>query len=136
MKSIFSPRRPTATAAEVEQYNETRARESKSIGERLSDAVRTLGTPAIWTEVLGIVVPIASTAAAGLVRGLHPESPGGAKLTRAELQAIARRAGEQLEDAIIGAFLDRVTGDPEPERPPRALAFTEPPPSDLPPEAA
>lgn len=105
----YSPPRNTPSRAEVAGFLETRDREAKTVGASVLSAISTLGAPGIWGAVLQVVTPVALKAAGALVKALHPDSPGGKKLTRRELRAIADAAADDLQDALWGAFRDRIT---------------------------
>lgn len=117
MKKVLAmpPREKPHSEAEIAGYNETRDREAEGVKGTLLSLVATAGVPAMWTRALGAVVPIAADAAGQVVKAIHPESPGGVGITRAELRAIAKREAAKLEAALFEAFVDAITDD-EPER--------------------
>lgn len=116
---VYSPARGEPTDGEIAQFHQTQDHEAATVKGQLLGAIGTLGAPAVWGTVLKVAAPVALDAAAGIVKGLHPDSPGGVRLTKNELRAIARRAAEHFEEALFGAFLDQVAGD-DPEPRPRA----------------
>lgn len=67
--------------------------------------VATAGMPSIWMRVLKALAEAAGDAAPKLVAAAGPDSPGGRKITQAELVAIAEQAALQLRDALIAEFL-------------------------------
>jgi hypothetical protein len=102
------PERPEPTPGEVAQFEADRDREADQVESTFLGALGTLGTPKIWGDVLSVVGPVALKAGRGLVRGLHPESPGGRKLTEKELRDIAKAAAQDLERRILREFTSRL----------------------------
>lgn len=99
------------TAAEPTSERLTALRDEIARRERaahipsLQTLVATAGMPAIWMRVLKAVVEAAGDAAPKLVAAAGPDSPGGKKITKAEVVKIAEEAAQQLRDALITEFL-------------------------------
>lgn len=83
---------------------ETSAREQRTHQPLLDSVTQTAGLPKTWMRVLKATGPIVGTAASGLVAAFHPESPGGRKATKGELEAIAKTAARDLEAALLREF--------------------------------
>lgn len=71
----------------------------------LASAIGTLGLPRIWARVAAAVVPAASVAARELVQSLDDDSPGGARITRDELEEIAELAASRLKRELLEEFI-------------------------------
>lgn len=90
----------------VRGFNEVRDREAAEVKGSLLSLIGTAGIPKVWTRALLAVAPIAADTAAQVAKALHPESPGGSGITKAELRAIAKREAAKLEAALFGALED------------------------------
>lgn len=71
----------------------------------LEASVGTLSLPPLWGRVLKALVPAAGVAARGVVRSFHPESPGGSKPTRGELEAVVDRASARFRRELFREFI-------------------------------
>jgi hypothetical protein len=118
MKDVYSPPRARPhTDGEVKQFHQVRDHEAGLVKSLVTAAVGTLGAPGIWGDVLKVVAPIAVDVGSWFAKALHPESPGGAKLTHDELEHLAYRAARQVERALLQEFAhlavpnDLVTAD-------------------------
>lgn len=63
--------------------------------------VSTAGLPLGWTRVLRVGVPVLGHLAAGVVAGMSPESPGGKKLTRDELEDLVDAAAAEIRQRLL-----------------------------------
>lgn len=114
MKNIAMPKRSgPPSEAEVAGFHADRDRETNAVKSLVSGALASLGAGKIWTEALAVAGPVAVDAAGGLVKALHPESPGGSQITKEELRALAKDAATKLEAAILSEFAHLVV-DPDP----------------------
>jgi hypothetical protein len=129
MRDVYSPpRRHPHTAAEIQGFHETRDREASALSDLVRNAVGTLSLPVLAAEVLKVGTPVLVMAGSELLRALHPESPGGPKLTDQELHMLAYHAGHELERRILAELAHLVT-----ERAQFAHADGSPVPADAPP---
>jgi len=110
MKDVYSPpRQRPHTPGEVQGFHEVRDREAHGFSETVKSAVGTLGVPFLVAEVLKIGTPVLVMGGSELLRALHPESPGGPKLTDQELQQLAYHAGRELERRLLAELAHLVT---------------------------
>lgn len=103
---IVPPRAGPPTKAEIHGFHEVRDREAAEVKGSLLSLIGTAGIPGAWAKALVAVAPIAADTAAQVAKALHPESPGGARITKAELRAIAKREAAKIEAALFEAFED------------------------------
>jgi|GEM_PF-5968330 len=115
MKTVAMPLRSGApTSAEIRGFHETRDTEAAALLALVTRTFGTLGLPHAAAEVLKVGAPVLVHAGSGLLRALHPESPGGPRLTHDELEEIAWRAGEELKRRLVEELRHRVTEPPRP----------------------
>lgn len=81
--------------------------EAERVARDVDHALATAGLPDHWVRVLRAGAPAALRVVGLVATALHPESPGGTRPTRAELQAIVRAVGQELE-VILAAELGLV----------------------------
>lgn len=91
-------------------FHAVRDAEAEGHKATLLGLVSTAGLPAAWAKSLGALVPIAADAAAQVVKATHPESPGGSKITKEELRAIAKREAAKVEAALVKALSPLLEG--------------------------
>jgi hypothetical protein len=99
------------SAGEIAQFNATRDAEADSIGERLTADVGRLGLAIPWARVLKVCIPPVIQAGREVVGAVHPESPGGGKITKGELKAIGKRLGDRIVRNFEREFLDLIVDD-------------------------
>jgi hypothetical protein len=110
MRDVYSPpRRHPHTAVEIQGFHETRDREASALSDFVKNAVGTLSLPVLAAEVLKVGTPVLVMAGSELLRALHPESPGGPKLTDQELRMLAYHAGRELERRLLAELVHLVT---------------------------
>jgi hypothetical protein len=107
-----------------ELFNAQRDRENTGIVNQFRGILGTLSLPVIFSRAMRASLPAIGFAAGEFLKALHPESPGGIGLTRAEGRSVIRGAAERLERGLAEEFLDdlrpdagRVVEDEEPEEP-------------------
>lgn len=104
-----SPKRTRPhTKGEIEQFESTRDAEAGAIGEQLTVHVGRLGLALPWGRVLKVCVPPVIQAGRELVGAIHPESPGGGKITKGELKAIGKRLGDRIVRGFEREFTDLI----------------------------
>jgi hypothetical protein len=96
---------------EIKQFEETRDAEAAAIGDQLGTHVGRLGLAMPWGRVLKVCVPPVIQAGRELVGAIHPESPGGGKITKAELKAIGKRLGDRIVRGFEREFADLILDD-------------------------
>jgi hypothetical protein len=111
-----TPRVKPHTAGEIQQFNLVREREAGEVAEQLDAHVGRMGAPGVWGRILKAAVPAVAGAGLDLVKAIHPESPGGGKITRAEFKAVGKRFSQRVERALEKEFAAEIVDEPAPEK--------------------
>lgn len=99
---------PEEMTPQEKGFHAVRDAEAETHKATLLSAIGTLGLPGAWARALSALAPIAADTAAQVVKATHEESPGGGKITKDELKAIARREALKVEVALFKALLPMV----------------------------
>jgi hypothetical protein len=100
----------------VAAFNSHLDGEAVNVKEVLGNAIGRAGIAKPWSNLLGVVPEVAADGVAELVKATHPDSPGGRKVTQAEIRRITRDIGEKLASRFI-EVLGVEADEPKPSKP-------------------